>query len=108
VRFLGECAGVINLTSGSILGRITFLSAALGRPGIFTNNIPLNERLYPGSGVAMFDTVRLRDLVSAMLCGLDGTLDKRLLPSASAVAEIGDFQANQARLREIFVADPRP
>jgi len=108
VRFLGECAGVINLTSGSILGRITFLSAALGRPGIFTNNSPLNERLYPGSGVAMFDTVRLRELVSAMLCGLDGTLDKRLLPSASAVAEIGDFQANQARLRRIFMADPCP
>ncbi|MGD0506361.1 MAG: hypothetical protein ABSA27_01085 [Terriglobales bacterium] len=32
VRFLGECDGVINLTSGSILGRITFLAAALGVP----------------------------------------------------------------------------
>jgi hypothetical protein len=109
VRFLGECDGVINLTSGSILGRITFLAAALGRPGIFTNNSLLNARLYPGSGVAMFDTVRLRELVSAMLHGLsDGILDERLLPSASATAEIGDFQANQLWLREILMADRRP
>ncbi len=109
VRFLGECDGVINLTSGSILGRVTFLAAALGRPGIFSNNSPLNARLYPGSGVAMFDTVRLRELVTAMLHGLGGgTVDKRLLPSSSAVTEIGDFQANQARLRDILMADRPP
>ena len=109
VRFLRECDGVVNLTAGSILGRITFLSAALGRPGIFTDNSPLNVHLYPGSGVAMFDTVRLRELVGAMLRGLaDGKIDQRLLPSSSAAAEIGDFQANQARLREILMADRRP
>ena len=103
VRFLGECDGVINLTAGSILGRITFLAAALGRPGIFSDNSQLNARLYPGSGVAMFDTVRLRELAGAMLLGLvNGSTDARLLPSASAAAEIGDFQANQARLREIL------
>src|SRR5208282_3193037 len=44
VRFVGECHGVINLTSGSILGRITFLAAALGHPGIFSDNSPLNAR----------------------------------------------------------------
>lgn len=109
VRFLGECDGVINLTAGSILGRITFLAAALGRPGIFSDNSQLNARLYPGSGVAMFDTVRLRELVGAMLRGLaKGTIDARLLPSSSAAAEIGDFQANQARLREILAAGPCP
>jgi hypothetical protein len=103
VRFLGECDGVINLTAGSILGRITFLAAALGRPGIFSDNSRLNARLYPGSGVAMFDTVRLRELAGAMLLGLvNGSTDARLLPSASAAAEIGDFQANQRRLREIL------
>jgi hypothetical protein len=104
LRFLGECDGVINLTSGSILGRITFLAAALGRPGIFSDNSLLNYRLYPGSLVAMFDTVLLRELAGAMLCGLaEGDIDARLLPSASAAAEIGDFRANQARLREIVV-----
>jgi len=102
-RFLGECDGIINLTAGSILGRITFLAAALGRPGIFSDNSQLNARLYPGSGVAMFDTARLRELAGAMLRGLaDGSTDARLLPSTSAAAEIGDFPANSARLREIL------
>jgi hypothetical protein len=106
VRFLGECDGVINLTSGSILGRITFLAAALERPGIFTDNSPLNGRLYPGSGVAMFDTVRLRELVRAMLLGLaSGKIDRRLLPSSSSAAEIGNFEANKARLREILTVE---
>jgi hypothetical protein len=107
VRFLAGCDGVINLTSGSILGRVTFLSAALGRPGIFSDNSQLNARLYPGSQVAMFDTVRLRDLLRAMLSALDtGVADQRLLPSSAAAADIGDFPANQSRLREIFAADP--
>jgi len=103
VRFLAGCDGVVNLTAGSILGRVTFLSAALGRPGIFSDNSQLNARLYPGSQVAMFDTVRLRDLLRAMLSALDtGVTDQRLLPSASAAADIGNFTANQARLREIL------
>ena len=58
VRFLGECSGIINLTSGSILGRITFLAAGLGRPGIFSDNSRLNLRLYPGSCVAMFGPLK--------------------------------------------------
>lgn len=118
LRFLGECDGVINLTAGSILGRITFLAAALGRPGIFSDNSQLNALLYPGSVVAMFDTVRLREFVGAMLRGLsdgslsngspNGTVDERLLPSASTAAEVGDFQANKARLQEILAAGPCP
>src|ERR1700683_4400876 len=38
VRFLAGCDGVINLTAGSVLGRITFLAAAGGSPGIFSDN----------------------------------------------------------------------
>jgi hypothetical protein len=111
VRFLASCDGVINLTAGSVLGRITFLAAALGRPGIFSDNSRLNLQLYPGSTLAMFDTVRLRELVGAMLRGLDGAglsngrVDRRLLPSDSAAAEVGDFAANRARMREIAAAD---
>jgi len=111
VRFVGECDGVINLTTGSILGRITFLAAALGRPGIFSDNSQLNARLYPGSVVAMFDTVRLRELVRAMLLGLDSTTivtHQRLLPSPSAAAEVGDFAANRLRLSEILEGSPPP
>ena len=103
VRFLGECDGVINLTSGSILGRITFLSAALSRPGIFSDNSLLNTRLYPNSCVEMFDTVRLRELVRAMLLGLaDGRMDERLLPSESAVSEVGDFERNREQLQSLL------
>jgi hypothetical protein len=109
VRFLAGCDGVINLTAGSILGRITFLAAALGRSGIFSDNSALNLRLYPGSTVAMFDTVRLRELVGAMLHGLaNGVTDERLMPSAVVAAEVGDFASNQARLREIVAGNPLP
>jgi hypothetical protein len=53
----------------------------------------------------MFDTVRLRELVGAMLRGLeDGGADKRLMPSAAA-AEIGNFAANRARLRGIVAGE---
>jgi hypothetical protein len=108
VHFLAGCDGVINLTAGNILGRITFLSAALGRSGIFSDNSRLNAQLYPGSTVAMFDTVRLRELVGAMLHALtDGaaSTDSRLLPSAEATAAVGDFAANRERLRETFLRD---
>jgi hypothetical protein len=102
VRLLAECDGIINLTAGSILGRVTFLSAALDRPGIFSDNSWLNAKLYPGATVAMFDTVRLRDLVRAMLLGLGkGTVDQRLLPSQTAAAEIGDLSRNREALRRI-------
>jgi hypothetical protein len=108
LRFLAGCDGVINLTAGSILGRITFLAAALGRPGIFSDNSGLNMRLYPGSTVSMFDTVRLRELTSAMLRGVaDGRSDIRLLPSAATAAQIGNFIANQTRLREIVSGSER-
>ena len=103
LRFLAGCDGVINLTAGSILGRITFLAAALGRPGIFSDNSGLNVRLYPGSTVAMFDTVRLRELAGALLSRVaDGKTDNRLLPSAAAATQVGDFAANRARLRQIL------
>jgi hypothetical protein len=102
LRFLAGCDGVINLTAGSILGRISFLAAALGRPGIFSDNSTLNVRLYPNSTVAMLDTVRLRELIGAMLHGLENVANHdRLMPSAAAAAEVGDFATNRRRLREI-------
>jgi hypothetical protein len=110
VRFMAGCDGIINLTAGSILGRITFLAAALGRPGIFSDNSPLNCRLYPGSIVTMFDTVRLRELARALLNRVaddqvsGGEIDGRLLPSLSYAAEIGDFAANRAWLQKIVMA----
>jgi hypothetical protein len=107
VRFVAGCDGVINLTAGSVLGRITFLAAALDRPGIFSDNSLINAQLYPESTVSVFDTVRLRQLVNCMLHGLlEGgsdfaDVDQRLRPSISAASEIGDFAVNKVRLREI-------
>lgn len=101
VRFLAGCDGVINLTSGSVLGRITFLAAAVGRPGIFSDNSELNVRLYPRLTVAMFDTVRLRELIELMLGGLGGTADLRLMPAAEVAEHVGNFAANRRQLREI-------
>jgi hypothetical protein len=107
VRFLAGCDGVINLTAGSVLGRITFLAAAVGRPGIFSDNSELNARLYPASTVAMFDTVGLRELLGIMLRGLGGTADSRLMPASEVAGQIGNFAANCARLREIAGSDIR-
>src|SRR5262249_9773543 len=71
VRFLAGCQGVINLTAGSILGRVTFLSAAQGLPGIFSDNSFFNQRLYPGSSVDVGDRTRLRELIFTLLRGLE-------------------------------------
>ena len=101
VRLLGECDGVINLTAGSILGRVTFLAAARGRPGIFSDNSSLNLRLYPNSCVTIFDTVRLRELVREMMGGLENGCETRLLPAQEAAREVGDFGRNREKLREI-------
>src|SRR5208282_5695503 len=60
---------------------------------------------HPDSVLSIFDAVRLRDLVRAELRGLDiRKTDEWLLPSASAAVEIGDFAANQTRLRGILVS----
>ncbi len=103
VRFLAECDGIVNLTAGSILGRVTFLAAALGLPGIFSDNSQLNQRLYPTSCVALLDTVRLRGLLRGMLLSIAaGAADPNLLPSESATREVGDYAANCERLRAML------
>lgn len=107
LRFLGGCKGVINLTTGNILGRITFLSAALGRPGIFSDNTEINRVLYPNSVVSNFDTKRLRDLVSRMFDAIEKNAPEgQLLPSEKACIEIGDFAANSARTQKMVSEDP--
>jgi hypothetical protein len=106
LEFLGQCQGVINLTAGAILGRITFAAAALNRPGIFSDNIECNRRLYPRSSVSLFDTVRLRELVRVLLVGLESReVDERLLADHATAVEMGDLHRNKARLYEILMND---
>jgi hypothetical protein len=109
LKFLGQCQGVINLTAGAILGRITFAAAALNRPGIFTDNAECNRRLYPRSSVSLFDTLRLRDLVRELLLGLEsGRVSGRLLADHTTVQEMGDLPGNKARLQRVFTNDQKP
>lgn len=106
VRLVDECAAVVNLTAGSVLGRVTFLAAALGIPGIFSNNCELNAALYPESLVELLDTRRLRELLTELLFALaEGHTCSRLLPREQLAAEIGDFTANRERMRRVWAGD---
>ena len=109
LRFLGSCDAVLTLPRFSVLGRIAFLAAALGKPGIFTNNADLHRRLYPGSLVESSTDKNLRGLVHQLLLGLVGLGSlERFQPDHAAARQIGDFAANASRLREILLsADSR-
>ncbi len=105
LRFLGSCDAVLNLPLFSVLGRIAFLAAALGKPGIFTNNIELHRRLYPGSLVESCTDKNLRGLVQQLLLGLTGLGSlERFQPDRAAALKIGDFAANASQLREILLS----
>jgi len=106
VRFVGGCEAVVNLTVGSILGRVTFLGAALGKPGIFSTNAEINQSLYPNSGVALLDTGRFRDLLGRLISGLlDNRIDDCFRPCTEAAEETGDFSANAAKMRRLLSGD---
>jgi len=102
LKFLGESDAVVNLTAGSILGRITFLSAALGKPGIFSSNSELNQKLYPSSTVSLLDTDKVHDLLRKLLLGVVGLEAPSLLPSMKSAAEIGNFERNAVRMQAIL------
>jgi hypothetical protein len=105
LRFLGSCDAVLTLPRFSVLGRIAFLAAALGKPGIFTNNVDLHRRLYPGSLVESCTDKNLRGLVHQLLLGLTGLNSlERFRPDHAVAQKIGDFAANASRLREILLS----
>jgi len=108
VRFLGNCDAVLTLPRFTVLGRIAFLAAAIGKPGIFTANVELHRRLYPGSLVTSSTDEKLRDLVRDLLLGLvsRGSL-KRFRPDEAAARDIGNFAANADRVRQILGLAPR-
>jgi hypothetical protein len=88
-----------------VLGRIAFLAAALDKPGIFTGNVELHRRLYPGSLVKSHCNETLPVLVKKLLQGLAerGPLEE-FRPDGAAAQEIGDFAANASRLRQILLS----
>ncbi len=102
VRFVGGCDAVINILFGNVLGRITFLAAALGKPGIFSGECELNRALYPGTTISLLNSKLLTQMLRALLSGLaSGAVDTCFLPSAEAVARIGDFEANSRELQQM-------
>jgi len=106
IRFIGGCDAVVNLTVGNILGRITFLSGALGKPGIFSDNADINRDIYPHSCVPLEDEERVRDLLGKLLSGLlEGRVDGRFLPSLKELESIGNYPANAEKMRRLFMKD---
>lgn len=103
LRFLGSCDAVLTLPRFSVLGRIAFLAAALGKPGIFTDNVELHRRLYPGSLAKSSADEALRPLVQELLRGLMGQDSlEQFRPDDAAAREIGDFAGNASRLRQLL------
>ena len=103
VRFLASCDAVVNLTSSSVLGRITFLAAALDKPGLFTSNAEINTRLYPGGAVPLLAPAALRDALTDLLRGLArGDVPARFVPDAIATRAVGDFGANAEKFARLF------
>jgi hypothetical protein len=102
VRFLGSCDAIVNLTAASVLGRITFLSAALGKPGLFSANAHLNAELYPSATVPLLQPGALRDALGDLIRGLvTGEAPPAFMPNDAAARRIGDFAANAAIFRRL-------
>jgi hypothetical protein len=105
VRLIHRCDAAVNLTTETVLGRVTFIAAALGTPGLFSSNGELNRELYPGATVAALDTSGLRAAVVALLEGVaGGAPPSEFLPDGAAVARVGDFERNTARFRALLRA----
>lgn len=102
VRFVSNCDAVVNLTAGAILGRITFIAAALERPGLFSDNAQLSRVLYPSSTADIQDIAGVRDMLAMLLEGLaSGNVRSDFLPSKPATTRVGDFAANAAQIRKL-------
>jgi hypothetical protein len=107
LKFMGKFAAVIHLSRFGILGRITFIAAALGKPGIFTKNVELNQCLYPRSLVQDPTDPQLGKFVRSLLFGLLGyeSLDL-FMPNTTAAKEVGNFAGNAAKVRAYLNVNP--
>ena len=104
LKFLTQCDAVIQLLSINALGRITYISAALGKPGIFTRNIGLSQYLYPNSLVSNPTDNNLRGRVELLLNGfLSGKIADCFWPDTVATQSMGDFNKNAGTLRSFLV-----
>jgi hypothetical protein len=103
VRFVGSCDAVINLPRFGVLGRIAFLCAALGKPGIFTDNVALHRRLYPHNLVTSCSDERLGELMKELLFGFlrEESLTS-FQPDEQAARLVGDFERNASIVKQML------
>jgi hypothetical protein len=104
LRFVGGCQAVIQVSKFSILGRLTFIAAALGKPGVFSANSELNRRLYPNALVDNPMDQLLREKTNELLHGLaENTGFLPFLPDLQATKAAGDFRRNAALLNHVLL-----
>jgi hypothetical protein len=102
VRFIGGCDAVVNMTAGSILGRVTFIAGATGRAGLWSDNASLNRDLYPRATVSLADSSIAAERLDRLIRGVvDQDIDDEFRPSSAAVARVGNLAVSAARLREL-------
>ena len=103
IRFLSSVDAVVNLTASSLLGRVTFLSAALMKPGLFSDNSFLNRALYPTSCIPLSDAEEVGRSVEELLDGLvQGRVADRFRPDIVEAERAGAFGENARRFRELL------
>ncbi len=102
VRFVAGCDAVVNVTVGAVLGRVTFIAAATGRPGLWSANAELNRRLYPGACVSIAEPAALTASFEQLILGVgNDRVAARFRPAEGEVLQVGDAPANTQRLRQM-------
>lgn len=103
VRFVSGCDAVVNLTSSAVLGRITFIAAALGRPGLFSPSAALNRALYPHAVVTSQQPAPLRAALDELVRGLlEGRATDRFHPDDATARSTGDFDSHARQFAAII------
>jgi len=103
ILLLNQFDIVINFTSKGILGRITFLSAALKKPGIFSDNNELNLKLYPHSCISNNDHSKIIMAIKELLENIaTDNISNQFLPDSKAVSHLGDFSRNSIEFRKLL------
>jgi len=107
LRFVGSCQAVIQVSKFSILGRLTFIAAALGKPGVFSANSELNRRLYPDALVDNPMDQLLKEKTNELLHGLaENTSLLPFLPDVEATKAAGAFKRNASLLNDVLLKNP--
>jgi hypothetical protein len=103
IQFVGNCDAVIQLSRFGVLGRMTFISASLKKPGIFTENVELNKCLYPNSLVKSPSDSKLLELVYELITGLSNSKSiDHFMPDNEAAQGIGNYRENAAKVRALL------